>query len=115
MSKLGRCPECKKIISLGFPLHDCQPKKIRKTEHYIGIAFVERAGFECMRSMPWESPIIIFRFEDGRRITWHSDSIENIIYKQDRLTLQHINQSWVDLDCFIRGDRIFRIKEIHYR
>lgn len=27
MSTIAKCPECGKVISLRFPLHDCKPKR----------------------------------------------------------------------------------------
>ena len=27
---VGRCPECGKVISLRFPIHDCKPKEEKR-------------------------------------------------------------------------------------
>ena len=37
---LGRCPECNKLISLRFPIHDCTPSKKRKQEmEHFGVMY----------------------------------------------------------------------------
>ena len=93
-----------------------------KTELVEGIAQVAEVGFACIGVMAWESPFIRFivyantEATEGREVLWHTDNIDKILFQQDKLyhTLK-LESKWLDFSALIRGNRVWRIRNIKYR
>jgi hypothetical protein len=97
--------------------------KMGNSEKIIGVARVIRTGFACKGVMPWESRYIDIEVYDNENsdtfklITWHSELCGSLFFELSKVSLEKAVERgcWFDIEVYVRGDMVWRMKKLEYR